>query len=127
MQGATLHALPNSNCMDFQRVKIQKKGKLKNSKVPFTRCFIVEPVCFAPYKLHQVTKSFWNSSCAIPQLNFKSCVIKRMTLLCCLQNWWCTQGHFWWRRKGTCGNMSIGCLLSGLRWIFNVGKGCEKL
>lgn len=81
MQGLTLNALPKSSCMDFQSAKIQKQGKLKNSKMPFTRCFIVEHICV--YSISSTKwQHLWNSSCAIWQWWILNPVLSKEQFLC---------------------------------------------
>lgn len=124
MQGPSFHVLPNSHCMDFKSAKIQKKGKLKNSKLLLTRCFIVEPLCCVKHKLHQVTEFFWKSSWAIPQFWILNPVLSKEWLPCAPCKTTGVHKVISGGEEKEHSNLweRINWLPTELRWIFNVGK-----
>lgn len=129
MQGPSFHVLPNSHFMDFKSVKIQKKGELRNSKLLLTRCFIVEPLCCVQHKLHQVTEFLWKSSWAISQFWILNPVLSKEWLPCAPCKTTGVHKVIFGGEEKEYSNLweCINWLPTELRWIFNVGKGCEKL
>lgn len=90
----------------------------------FSWCFIVDSLCCVQYKLHQVTKSIWNSSSAIPQFWVLNPMLSKEWLPCiaCKTDGVC-KVIFGGEEKE---HSNLWEHVSWLRWMFNVGKGCEK-